>query len=104
MASSTTQKMGYVTWTPQMDAILASTLMDQMNEGNKGDGDFKPQAYQAVVDKIRNGLDMHITTDHAKNRIKLWKKHHAIITDIRTYTKFNWNDEKKMVEIDIHDL
>lgn len=87
-----------------MDAILASTLIDQMNEGNKGDGDFKPQAYQAVVDKLRIELRLLITTDHAKNRIKVWKKHHAIITDIRTYTKFKWNDEKKMVEIDIHDI
>ena len=78
-----------------MDAIIVSTLIDQINEGNKGEGDFKPQAYQAVFDKLRNELDKFIMMDHAKNRIKVWKKHHTIITDIQTYTKFTWNDEKK---------
>ena len=87
-----------------MDAILASTLIDQINEGNKGEGDFKPQAYQAVVDKLRNELGIFIMMDHAKNRIKVWKKHHATITDIQTYTKFTWNDEKKMLEIGMNDF
>ena len=49
-----------------MNAILASTLIDQINEGNKGEGDFKPQAYQAVVDKLRNDLGKFIMMDHAK--------------------------------------
>ncbi|XP_057547009.1 uncharacterized protein LOC130825683 [Amaranthus tricolor] len=87
-----------------MDAILASTLIDQINEGNKAEGDFKPQAYQAVVDKLRNELGIFIMMDHAKNRIKVWKKHHATITDIQTYTKFTWNDEKKMLEIGMNDF
>jgi Myb/SANT-like DNA-binding protein len=104
LGSSSTSKRGYVSWTPQMDAILASTLIDQINEGNKGEGDFKPQAYQAVVDKLRNELGIFIMMEHAKNRIKVWKKHHAIITDIKTYTKFTWNDEKKMLEIGMNDF
>ena len=49
-----------------MDAIIVSTLIDQINEGNKGEGDFKPQAYQAVVDKLRNDLGKFIMMDHAK--------------------------------------
>ena len=65
----------------QMDAILASTLINQINEVNKGEGDFKPQTYQAVVDKLSNELGKFIMMDHAKNRIKVLKKHHAIITD-----------------------
>ena len=76
-----------------MDAIIVSTLIDQINEGNKGEGDFKPQAYQVVI-KLRNELGKFIMMDHVKNRIKVWKKHHAIITDIQIYTKITWNDEK----------
>ena len=87
-----------------MEAILASTLIDLINEGNKGEGDFKFEAYQAVVDKLRTELGKFIMMDHAKNRIKVWKKHHAIITNIQTYTKFTWNDEKKMLEIGMNDF
>ena len=104
LGSSSTSKRGYVSQIPQMDAILASTLIDQINEGNKGEGDFKPQAYQAVFDKLRNELDKFIMMDHAKNRIKVLKKHHAIITDTQAQTKFARNDEKKMLEISMNDF
>ncbi|KMT02615.1 hypothetical protein BVRB_9g202990 [Beta vulgaris subsp. vulgaris] len=99
-----TQKRSYVTWTPQMDMILTSTLLEQITGGNKGDGDFKPQAYRAVVDKLRLDLRLNVTIDHVKNRIKVWKKHYATITEIRTYTKFIWDDERKMIKIRVEDL
>ena len=57
-------RRGYVSWNSKMDEILTSTLFEQINEGNKGDGDFKSQAYQAVVDKLRADLGMSIIVDH----------------------------------------
>ena len=36
------QKRAYLTWNQEMDVILISTLFEQINEGNKGDGEFKP--------------------------------------------------------------
>ncbi|KAL6529587.1 hypothetical protein OROGR_015210 [Orobanche gracilis] len=98
----TTNRRGYVTWNSKIDVILTSTLFEQINEGNKGDGDFKPQAYQDVVDKLR--VQLNITASHVKNRIKSWKKHFAIITEIRTYTKFRWDEERKMLVIPIEEL
>ncbi|KAL1816919.1 uncharacterized protein LOC108208423 isoform X2 [Daucus carota subsp. sativus] len=98
------QKRGYLAWTPEMDSILTSTLYDQINEGNKGDGNFKSQAYQAVVDKLRIEKSMLVTVEHVKHRIKIWKKHYGVISDIRNYTKFNWDEEKKMLVIPIEDL
>ncbi|XP_074330904.1 uncharacterized protein LOC141668107 [Apium graveolens] len=44
------------------------------------------------------------TVDNVRNRIKVWKKHYAMITEIRTYTKFKWDEEKKMLVIPIEDL
>ncbi|XP_057537560.1 uncharacterized protein LOC130815195 [Amaranthus tricolor] len=58
---------------------------------------------QAVADNLRNQLGLLATTEHVKNRIKVWKKHHSVITDIRTYTKFKWDDDKKMLIIPIED-
>ncbi|KAL2930536.1 Cationic amino acid transporter 5 [Bienertia sinuspersici] len=42
---------------------------------------------------------MIVTIDHVRNRIKVWKKHYAVISEIRTYTKFKWDEERKMVEV-----
>uniref|UniRef100_A0A803MDI9 Transposase n=1 Tax=Chenopodium quinoa TaxID=63459 RepID=A0A803MDI9_CHEQI len=97
-------RRGYVSWNSKMDEILTSTLFEQINEGNKGDGDFKSQAYQAVVDKLRDDLGMSITVDHVRNRIKVWKKHYSVITEIRTNTKFKWDEKKKMVVIPAEQL
>ncbi|KAL1831835.1 hypothetical protein ACET3Z_001486 [Daucus carota] len=93
------QKRGYEAWNPEMDNILTSTLYDQINEGNKGDGNFKTQAYQAVVDKLRVKRSILATVDHVKHRIKIWKKHYGVISDIRNLTKFNWDEEKKMSDL-----
>lgn len=98
------KKRGYVTWNSQMDAILISVFYEQATQGNKGDGDWKPQAYQAVVDELRNKLNLSLTADHVRNRVKIWKKHYGVIMEIRTKTKFNWDDEKKMVIVSIEDM
>ena len=42
-------KWAYLTWNQQMDAILISTLFEQITEGNKGDEEFKPQAYKLLL-------------------------------------------------------
>ncbi|XP_074335607.1 uncharacterized protein LOC141672823 isoform X1 [Apium graveolens] len=98
------QKRDYLTWSTDMDNLLISTLYDQINAGNKGDGDFKAQAHQAVVDKLRVEMGIFATVDNVRNRIKVWKKHYAMIIEIRTYTKFKWDEEKKMLVIPIEDL
>ncbi|KAL2943511.1 putative nuclease HARBI1 [Bienertia sinuspersici] len=98
------RRRGYVLWNSQMDAILTSTLLEQINKGNKGDGDFKTQAYQDVVDRLRTELSTIVTVDQVMNRIKVWKKHYAVISEIRTYTKFKWDEERKMVVIPVEDL
>ncbi|KAK9290738.1 hypothetical protein L1049_008914 [Liquidambar formosana] len=41
---------------------------DKVNQGNKGDEDWKPQAYQAVVDELNVTLQLELTKDNVKNR------------------------------------
>ncbi|XP_021723016.1 uncharacterized protein LOC110690478 [Chenopodium quinoa] len=104
MAPSQSQRINYTSWNTQMDGVLTKTLFEQINEGNKGDGEFKSQAYQAAVDNVRKQLGILVTMDQVKNRIKVWKKHHSVINDITTYTKFKWDDKKKMIVIPVEDL
>ncbi|KAL9247503.1 hypothetical protein vseg_020929 [Gypsophila vaccaria] len=98
------KKKGYVTWTKQMDEKMIEVLHNQLNEGNKADGEWKPQAYQAVADELRTTLGAFVSTDNVKNRMKSWKKHYAVISDIRTFSKFKWDEERKMIIIAIEDV
>ncbi|KAL1808223.1 hypothetical protein ACET3Z_025213 [Daucus carota] len=75
-------RKGYRLWSTQMDAVLTSTLFQQINEGNKGDGDFKPQALQAVVYNLKAKFSISLTLTH-----ETWKRHYSMIIDIRNYTK-----------------
>ncbi|XP_057540758.1 uncharacterized protein LOC130818611 [Amaranthus tricolor] len=63
-------KRSYVSWNKQMDDILTRVLLEQINNKEKGDGDFKPQAYQAVVDELKRELGIALNVDHVRNRTK----------------------------------
>ncbi|XP_074320310.1 uncharacterized protein LOC141657085 isoform X2 [Silene latifolia] len=91
------KKRGYISWNSQMDALLISVLYNQVSQGNKGDGDWKPQAYQAVVDEVRSKLNVSVTTENVRNRVRIWRRHYGTIMEIRTKTKFKWDEERKMV-------
>ncbi|CAL1368573.1 unnamed protein product [Linum trigynum] len=64
----------YRQWDSHMDKILSRVLLDQIVQRNKGDGDWKTQAYQAVVDQLRTDLAINVTRDNVKNRLRAWKK------------------------------
>ncbi|CAL1411534.1 unnamed protein product [Linum trigynum] len=90
----------YCQWDSQMDKILSRVLLDQIVQGNKGDGDWKPQAYQVVVDKLRTNLAIKVTRDNFKNRLRAWKKGYAVITDVLKRSGLNlWDEDKKMVVV-----
>ncbi|KAL2938868.1 DNA mismatch repair protein MutS [Bienertia sinuspersici] len=69
MASTQAIKRGYVSWNKEMGDILTRVLLEEINK-EKGDGDFKPQAYQAVVDELKKELGIAINVDHVRNRTK----------------------------------
>ncbi|KAH9623885.1 hypothetical protein KSS87_018555 [Heliosperma pusillum] len=43
-------------------------LYNQVSQGNKGDGEWKPQAYQAVVDEVRSKLNVSDTTSMSSKK------------------------------------
>jgi hemoglobin-like flavoprotein len=75
-----------------------------MNAGHKSDGDWKQEAYQAVVRELNATWQLGLTKLNVKNILKAWKKHYAIITDIRSQSGLVWDDEKKMVPITVENL
>ncbi|CAN1126551.1 hypothetical protein LINPERHAP2_LOCUS3485 [Linum perenne] len=70
------QSRGYVVWSKEMDNILTRVLLDQMNQGNKADGDWKAQAYQAVVDEINTKMGADI---QKRSGVSLWDEEKKMI-------------------------
>ncbi|CAI0389904.1 unnamed protein product [Linum tenue] len=90
----------YCQWDSQMDKILSRVLLDQIVQGNKGDGDWKTQAYQAVVDQLRTDLEINVTRDNIQNRLRAWKKRYAVIADVQKRSELNlWDEDKKMIVV-----
>lgn len=102
--SQVARKRGYVTWNSEMDGQLITVLYEQLNQGNKGEGDWKPQAYHAAASALNSKLGLSNNAEHVKNWVKIWKKHHYNITETRTTTNFKWDDTRKMVVITIEDM
>ncbi|KAK9286114.1 hypothetical protein L1049_014495 [Liquidambar formosana] len=63
----------------------------------------KPQAYQAAVDELNARLQLELTKDNVKNRMKSWKRHYGVISEIRSQSAFPRNKEKKMVVVTVED-
>ncbi|CAN1754612.1 Putative disease resistance RPP13-like protein 1 [Linum perenne] len=94
------QSRSYIQWNDAMDDVLTQVLLDQANQGNKADGDWKVQAYQAVVDQVRITLGNILNKDNVKNRLRQWKKQYAVIIDIQNRSGVNlWDEEKKKVVV-----
>ncbi|CAN0829662.1 hypothetical protein LINGRAHAP2_LOCUS1187 [Linum grandiflorum] len=96
------QSRPYLAWNDAMDEVLTRVLLDQANKGNKGDGDWKVQAFQAVVDEVRILLGTTVTKGNVKNRLRNWKQHYRMISDIQNRSGVSlWDEEKKKVVITI---
>ncbi|EEF36146.1 conserved hypothetical protein [Ricinus communis] len=59
----------YVAWNREMDALFAIILYDQATLGNKSEGEWKPQTYQALA-ALNAGLGLNLVISNVKNRIK----------------------------------
>ncbi|CAN1192993.1 hypothetical protein LINPERHAP2_LOCUS41811 [Linum perenne] len=94
------QSRSYVQWNDAMDEVLTQVLLDQANQENKADGDWKAQAYQAVMDQVRITLGNILTKDNVRNRLRQWKKQYAVISDIQNRSRVSfWDEEKKKVVV-----
>ena len=93
---------GYLTWTPQMDKILSSCFVDQMNQGNRLDGKFawKAMSWTAAINALREGLNIYVTKGNIQSRLKTWEKHHEIISNMLSTSGFSWNYDKGRVEVE----
>ena len=94
----------YIVWNREMDSALTFVLLDQINQGNKADGDWKPQAYQAAVEHLNSTLLLNLTKENVKNRLKAWKRYYAVVNDVKNQSGFTWDEERKMIIVTCAEL
>ncbi|OMO84758.1 hypothetical protein CCACVL1_10670 [Corchorus capsularis] len=81
-----------------MDMALISSFYSSLDEGLKGENDWKPQAYEAAKEHINTTLRLNLTKENVRNRYKTMKKHYGYVNGIQTVESgLLWDNEKKMV-------
>ncbi|KAG5010982.1 hypothetical protein JHK87_019497 [Glycine soja] len=83
-----------------MECVLADVLRDQINLGNKGDGNWKAIAYSTVAQILSKRFGVHLMADNVKNRFKLWRTWYGIVSDILSQSEFDWDSTKYMITVE----
>ncbi|KAL5550524.1 hypothetical protein UlMin_000743, partial [Ulmus minor] len=90
-------------WTIDEEEALLKILEDVVTQGSLCDsGCLKPGTMTVIELALKNlcpesGLK---AVPHIESKLRKWKKHYRIISDMLTQNGFSWNDAKKCVEVD----
>ncbi|KAJ3690126.1 hypothetical protein LUZ61_019290 [Rhynchospora tenuis] len=98
------QKTKYFRWTDQMDRVLNATLLEQHNLGNHLPSGWRPEAYEAVVEELRDKCLVSITRAHVVNRLKTWNAHYSTVKEILSAEGFLWDWDVNMIKADSDEI
>ncbi|KAL5179486.1 hypothetical protein HKD37_01G000783 [Glycine soja] len=90
----------YFTWNLEMERVLADVLRDQRNLGNKGDGGWEKSALNVIATMLSTSFDANVTSENAKNHIKLWRSWYGIVSEIPGHSGFDWDGTKHMITVE----
>ncbi|RZC28854.1 hypothetical protein D0Y65_000715 [Glycine soja] len=83
-----------------MERVLADVLRDQRNLGNKGDGGWEKSALNVIATMLSTSFDANVTSENAKNHIKLWRSWYGIVSEIPGHSGFDWDGTKHMITVE----
>ncbi|KAJ4803319.1 Myb/SANT-like DNA-binding domain protein [Rhynchospora pubera] len=98
------QKSKYFRWSDQMDRVLNATLLEQHNLGNHLPSGWKPEAYEAVVEAVRDKCHVIITRAHVINRLKTWHAYYSTVKEILNTDGFSWDWDVNMIKADSDEI
>ncbi|KAL3524788.1 hypothetical protein ACH5RR_013160 [Cinchona calisaya] len=96
---------GYFSCTIDMDRIMGTCFVDQMNQGNKLDGKcaWKPIAYTTVINTLQEQLNITVTKAHIQSRFKTWEKHydilHPFLQSCNSGFAITWDHSRSRIEV-----
>lgn len=90
----------YVKWNINMEYALADVLREQRNMGNKGDSGWRSVVFTTAAETLSSKFNTAISANNVKNKIKVWKRTYAVVSDILSRSDFHWNDGRCMIQVD----
>ncbi|KAL2320268.1 hypothetical protein Fmac_029237 [Flemingia macrophylla] len=86
----------FTKWTDEMDFRLLSAMLDEARLGNRVDGSWTTQAYNNMVESLRQSGLIGITKNNVKNRQKSlkdrWREVHDLFSGL---SGFAWDESTK---------
>ena len=93
-SSSSKKKM----WTKPMERKFLDLLLEQVHLGRKGEGGFKKEAWTAIERTFNAAMDLNLSRDHFKNKLKTWKVGYKVMKDLKNTSGLAWNEETQTVD------
>ncbi|KAK6915939.1 Myb/SANT-like domain [Dillenia turbinata] len=90
-----------VTWTADMDRVLCSLMIDQMNHGNKLSGklSWRASTWPAAIKTLHQELNIVVTKASVQNRLRTLSRHYSIVADILKHPSFSWDHDKNRLKV-----
>lgn len=92
-----------VNWTDRMDSAFIDAMVTQQEKGNRINGTFTTQAYTNMVEELNTKLQMNLTKNNLKNRLKSLKVYFSQWYDMfrgSSLSGFAWNSDTQLIEAD----
>ncbi|KAK8913992.1 hypothetical protein KSP39_PZI023585 [Platanthera zijinensis] len=83
-----------------MDTALSSTLLEQLNLGNKGANGWKGVAFTADITALWEECHVRMTKEKIMARLKTWNKYFQEISAMLDTSGFGWDWDRHVVKVD----
>ncbi|XP_076893125.1 uncharacterized protein LOC143545061 [Bidens hawaiensis] len=94
-------KKEHFKWTEMMDEAFIQAMITQKDKGYKINGSFTSKAYTNMIEELTTKLQMVITKNHLKHRLKTLKERFSQWYNMFQGTSlsgFSWNYETQLIE------
>ena len=81
-----------ILWTWKMEHKYLELLQEQVHLGRKGEGGFRKDAWIAIERKFNTELNLHLSKDNFKNKLKTWKLAYRVMKEFKNTSGFTWNE------------
>ena len=83
-----------------MEHKFLDLLLEQVHLRQKGEGGFKKEAWTAIERTFNAGMNLNLSRDHFKNKLKTWKVGYRVMKDLKNTSGLAWNEETQTVDVE----
>ena len=76
-----------------MECKFLEFLLEQVHLERKGEGGFKKEAWTTIERTFNVGMNLNLSQNHFKNKLKTWKVGYKVMKDLKNTSGLAWNEE-----------